>query len=167
MGFFKTGLNCLTKKYFNFSDRSPRREYWSFVVVSSLLSFLFSFMGGLFFFISFANQLEGVGVLKLLFGYYLFFIILFLAMIVPGLSIWFRRIHDLNYSGWWIFIPSISYSVCMIALGYVAQGGFSYLVFTAMGALSAIIYFVVWLKAMFQKGTKGDNKYGSDPLEGK
>ena len=60
-----------------------------------------------------------------------------LAMLLPGLAVMVRRLHDTGHSGWWYWI----WLVPLI-------GG---------------ILLLVWLCS---RGTVGDNTYGSDPLEG-
>jgi uncharacterized membrane protein YhaH (DUF805 family) len=57
------------------------------------------------------------------------------ATLVPGLALWFRRLHDTNRSGWsllWLLLP----------------------------ALGGIILFVFWVS----RGTPGTNRFGPDPI---
>jgi len=57
-----------------------------------------------------------------------------LAMIIPGLAVMVRRLHDVNKSGWFFFIVFIP------------------------------LVGVIWLLVlMCTEGTLGDNEYGSDP----
>lgn len=57
-----------------------------------------------------------------------------LGLILPSLALYVRRLHDTDHSGWWIF------------LGFVPLvGGIVLLIWTIMS------------------GTRGPNKYGSDP----
>jgi uncharacterized membrane protein YhaH (DUF805 family) len=58
-----------------------------------------------------------------------------LVIVIPLISVMVRRLHDVNRSGWWLFI-----------------------VFTIIG----IFPFGYWL---WGKGDQGDNRFGSDPLE--
>ena len=67
----------------NFSGRSTRRDYWIptlfNMVISGILSYISETLGGIF----------------------------ALIIFIPGLSIAFRRLHDINKSAWWIFINCI------------------------------------------------------------
>ena len=59
-----------------------------------------------------------------------------LAMIIPGLAVGVRRLHDTDRSGWWLLI------------GFVPLvGGIVLLVF------------------MIMSGTRGPNRFGADPIE--
>jgi uncharacterized membrane protein YhaH (DUF805 family) len=93
------------KNYAVFSGRARRKEYWWF----SLFNFIFILV------------LEGIGLfiirphihsLILPIVYRLTIIssltiIYELAIIVPGIAVGVRRLHDTNRSGWWCFIGLI------------------------------------------------------------
>ena len=68
-------------------------------------------------------------------GYGPIYTIVALVFFLPSLSVLVRRLHDHNRSGWWFWIALIP-----------LVGG---------------IILLVW---MCQKGTSGENRYGSDPL---
>ncbi|ANE44004.1 DUF805 domain-containing protein [Deinococcus puniceus] len=86
------------RRFRDFSGRSRRREYWIFVLVNWVISFVLGFVDrqlGLDF------GVEGlqIGILGGIF-YLIFF--------VPSLAVDIRRLHDIGRSGWWyliIFIP--------------------------------------------------------------
>jgi len=62
--------------------------------------------------------------------------ILFLATIIPSVAVSVRRLHDVDKSGWWLLIGLIP----------------------IIGA--------IWLFVLYcTKGTEGDNRFGSDPLQ--
>lgn len=69
--------------YTNFSGRSTRRDYWIAAlinfVISGILSYISKTLGGIF----------------------------SLITLIPGLAIAFRRLHDINKSGGWIFISLV------------------------------------------------------------
>jgi uncharacterized membrane protein YhaH (DUF805 family) len=60
-----------------------------------------------------------------------------LAVLLPGLAVTVRRLHDLDRTGWWIFLGLIP----------------------LVGAIILIIWFC-------SKGTDGLNRFGADPLGG-
>ncbi len=110
------------KKYAVFSGRARRSEYWYF----SLFNFIFMLVAlGL-------DNLLGTTVGGLPYG--LFYFALALAMLIPGLAVFVRRMHDIGKSGWWYFIALIP-----------LIGG-------------------IWLLVLCcTDGICGDNAYGSDP----
>jgi uncharacterized membrane protein YhaH (DUF805 family) len=75
-----------------------------------------------------ASETYGIGPLYVLYA---------LAVLIPGLAVGVRRLHDIDKSGWWMliaFIPLI--------------GGIVLLVFAVM------------------EGTSGSNRFGPDPKAG-
>nr|WP_294846601.1 DUF805 domain-containing protein [uncultured Sphingomonas sp.] len=110
------------KKYADFSGRAPRAEYWWFYLFEIIL-FCVAIM---------LDALSGGG-----FGgtpYGLFTAILGLGLIIPGLAVTIRRLHDTDRSGWWILIALVP-----------LIGGIILLVFSIL------------------QGTLGTNRYGPDP----
>jgi uncharacterized membrane protein YhaH (DUF805 family) len=110
------------KKYATFSGRARRSEYWYFV----LFNFIFMIVAiGL-------DNLLGTTVSVLPYGY--FYFALALAVLIPGLAVFVRRMHDIGKSGWWYFIAFIP----------------------LVGA--------IWLLVLCcTEGVSGDNEYGADP----
>jgi len=112
------------KKYAVFDGRARRKEYWFFylfyLIIFVVLIFLDGMTGSLI-------ETAGVGMLSGIFV---------LAMIIPGLAVSVRRLHDTDRSGWWILISLIP-----------LIGG---------------IWFLI---LMVLDGTSGQNQYGPDPKE--
>jgi len=79
------------KKYAVFKGRARRAEFWFFAlfytIFYSVLSAIDAVLG---------LTIPGGGVLSWLF---------FLAIILPGLAVAVRRIHDTDKSGWFILVP--------------------------------------------------------------
>lgn len=96
------------KKAFNFSDRSRRKEYWMFMLIAALLSLVLTMVD------AFAGLelAEDVGILSTLFS---------LLLIVPSLSVTFRRLHDTGKSGWWILISLIPIIGWIVLLVFTVQ----------------------------------------------
>lgn len=114
---------CLTK-YADFEGRARRKEYWMFVLGSFLIQLVTAVIVGMLYamtespFVLFLAYIPG------------------LAMLVPSLAVSVRRMHDLDKSGWMIFVSLIP-----------IVGGIWYLVLTV------------------SEGTQGENSYGPDPKE--
>jgi uncharacterized membrane protein YhaH (DUF805 family) len=93
---FTEAVSKCYKKYFKFKGRASRSEYWWFV----LLAILFAWPLLL-------TELEtGFWYTILSFIYFM----LTLSVAFPLISVWVRRMHDVNKSGWvWLFflIPII------------------------------------------------------------
>jgi len=115
------------KNYVNFKGRARRKEYWGFVLFNLIIAIALSFIGGLI-----GGLLgDGSGTLGLVL-YYLYC----LGVILPGLSVLVRRLHDTGRSGWlWLLV--------LIPL---------------VGAIIVLI----WLCS---DGQPGENQYGPDPKQ--
>jgi len=77
------------KKYAVFSGRARRKEYWMFALFNFLIYIALSFVGTL------------LGLETILAGFYSLFVL------VPGISVTVRRLHDTNRNGSMIFLAFI------------------------------------------------------------
>jgi len=96
------------KDFAKFDGRSRRAEYWQFVlfvtIVSVILSVLDAMMG-----------MEGI--LSGLFS---------LGVLIPGLAVLVRRLHDTDRRGWWfllVFIPVIGQIWLFVLMVFDSQPG--------------------------------------------
>ena len=111
-------LNVLKNNYANFEGRARRREYWMFFLCNIVIGFLcFVLDMGL-------AMTIGIAGLNLIY---------MLAVIIPGIAVTIRRLHDTGRSGWWIL------------LGLVPVAGLVLLVF------------------MLMDSQPGDNQWGRNP----
>ena len=83
------------KKYAVFNGRASRTEYWMFFLFNLLASILFGFIVGFLGAATNTNQ----GVLLNIYQ---------LAVLIPSLSVGWRRMHDIDRSGWWLLVPIVS-----------------------------------------------------------
>jgi uncharacterized membrane protein YhaH (DUF805 family) len=105
------------KKYAVFSGRARRKEYWMFVLINTIISIVLGWAA------STNNQvLVGVSYLYVL------------AVLIPSIAVFVRRLHDTNHSGWWIFIGLIP----------------------LVGAIILLVFSV-------KDSQPGDNQYGPNP----
>ena len=110
------------KRYAEFSGRSRRLEYGMFLVVVFLISIILVFIDmqtGMF------APDSGLGLLSSLFS---------LAVMVPGIAVGVRRLHDINASGWWYLL-----------------------------ILIPLVNVVLVLFLLFKQGMAGANRFGPDP----
>jgi uncharacterized membrane protein YhaH (DUF805 family) len=91
------------KKYAVFSGRARRMEYWMFFLFNFIIAFVLGFIEGL---------AGGPGVLGGLYS---------LAVLLPGLGVSVRRLHDTGRSGWWLFIGLIPLIGAIILLIYMVS----------------------------------------------
>ena len=110
------------KKYAVFTGRAQRAEYWYFFLFNLLITIGLAFIDGLLGTYSAEN---GYGLLS---GLYT------LAVLIPGIAVGVRRLHDTSRSGWWILIGLIP----------------------LIGAIVLIVFFV-------QDSTPGENQHGPNP----
>jgi uncharacterized membrane protein YhaH (DUF805 family) len=115
MGFGQA-ISAGFSNYVNFSDRACRSEYWYwilFIIIAEIIT-------------SAIDYAIGAQVVTGLFG---------LATFLPSLGLGIRRLHDLDRTGWWIFLGLIP----------------------LVGAIILLIWFC-------SRGTEGPNRFGPDPL---
>jgi uncharacterized membrane protein YhaH (DUF805 family) len=108
--------SVVVENYFNFQTRARRSEYWWYALAAALLNIIARFI----------DQAIGVQIVAGLLG---------LALLLPGLGVAVRRLHDTGRSGFWL----------LIAL-------------TGVGIIVLIVFFV-------QDSQPGSNKYGASPKE--
>lgn len=84
------------QKFAQFTGRSRRKEYWSFVLGNFIIGFVLGLVG-----------LETIG------------FVFALAAFIPGIAVAVRRLHDTDRSGWWLliaFIPLIGVIILIVFL---------------------------------------------------
>lgn len=83
------------KKYAVFGGRAGRPEYWYFVLFNIIVSLVLGFLDGLF---GTFNSGARIGLLGGIYS---------LAVLCPSIGVGIRRLHDIDRSGWWLFISLI------------------------------------------------------------
>jgi uncharacterized membrane protein YhaH (DUF805 family) len=133
----------LSQLLFGFSGRINRAKYW--ITVGLYLAAMV--IAGLLFFIL------GFGVL-----FYVIVAVLYIAMLISGIAVGIKRLHDRDKSAWWLLLFYVAPGV-LGGVGMVT-GGWHWLFDVPSWAISlwALIEFG------FLRGTSGPNQYGPDPL---
>ncbi len=93
------------KKYATFSGRAQRAEYWYFALFNFII---IAVLMGIDTVLNLGGGDMGVGLLSGIYS---------LAVLIPGLAVAVRRLHDTDHSGWWLFIgliPVIGFIVLLI-----------------------------------------------------
>ena len=119
---FAESIGTCFSKYGVANGRASRSEYWWF----QLFLLIIGTVGGIADIIIFETIYGEKGPIN---------IVLMLATILPSICVAVRRLHDVNRSGWWMFIA-----------------------LTCVG----IIPLIIWVCS---KGTDGPNDFGDDPLQ--
>lgn len=109
------------KKYADFNGRASRSEFWYFTLFSAIVSIFALIID----FVTGTMINHSIGILEMLYG---------LAVFLPTLGVYVRRLHDTNRSGWWILISLIP----------------------LVGSIVLIVFLV-------QDSQPGENKYGQNP----
>jgi uncharacterized membrane protein YhaH (DUF805 family) len=112
---FAEAISSGFSKYVQFGGRACRSEYWYWT--------LFAFIATVV-----ANIIDatlGIGIVGAIVG---------IGLILPGLAVSARRLHDIDRTFWWVLLT-----------------------FTIIGTL-VLIYWAC------QRGTAGPNRFGPDPL---
>jgi len=101
---FVTAVKTCLSKYFDFSGRAIRSEYWFFYLFQIIAMVVASVIDGV---------LTG-GLLYLISSFGLF---------IPGLAAGIRRLHDLNKSGWWLLIALVPLVGILVLIFWFAGRG--------------------------------------------
>ncbi|WP_110686631.1 DUF805 domain-containing protein [Salinicola aestuarinus] len=92
--------------YCVFQGRARRREYWFFILFTTLFSFGFGMLDAILF------DATDVGVFSLIFN---------LVALLPSIGVTVRRLHDTGRSGWWAWIALIPLVGSIILLVFLVQ----------------------------------------------
>ena len=143
------------QKYAVFSGRAPRSEFWWYTLAVIIASVVANIIDSI---LGFGGMLAAYGLVSL---------VLALALLVPGIAVTVRRLHDTNRSGWWILIALVPYGILAFMIGGAAATGDMGAMATAgLFGIVALIGAIVLLVFMVLPGTPGDNRYGPDPYGG-
>lgn len=118
MTFSEAVKTSLVDKYATFSGRATRSEYWYVVLFGYLLALLIVLLGMM---VDSPELIIGLSS------------VLSLILLVPGLAVCIRRLHDTGRSGWWYLLVLIPY----------------------IGAIALLVIFCL--------KSSEDNKYGPKP----
>ena len=112
---------AVLKKYAVFGGRARRMEYWMFAIISTVIYIVLGVVDNVV-----GTTVAEAGILSSIYS---------LAVLIPGLAVSVRRLHDTGRSGWWLLVN-----------------------LTCVGVF-VILFF------MFQAGNPGSNQYGPNPKE--
>jgi uncharacterized membrane protein YhaH (DUF805 family) len=134
------------KRYFDFSGRSRRLEYWMFTLFSIIIgAILFSLIiaGGFHLGAFTEPQAADLSFGPIFWLGCFLFGLFWLGSLIPAIALVVRRLHDRDMSGWWY-------------LGIVVAS-----MIPIINIVSGIAFFIL----MLLPGTPGPNRYGPDPKD--
>ena len=153
------GYSSAMRKFFRFSGRSPRKEYWMFILVYFVITFIASLIdAGLGFTGDNGGPVGGlVGLVHL----------------IPSLSVTVRRLHDIGRSGWWLIAPLAAVILAFLTVGLTigldafstGDGLFAGAAGILFGALmlAAFVLVIVLFVFTLLRSQEGTNRYGPHP----
>jgi uncharacterized membrane protein YhaH (DUF805 family) len=133
------------KKYADFKGRARRKEFWFFMLWSTIIYFVLGIIDAIggFQVVLYTfpaptiNTETGTETTQLPpFQLGILWMLYCIAIIIPTIAISVRRLHDINRTGWLYLLILVCF----------------------LGSLALIVLYII-------PGTKGENKYGPDPIQ--
>ncbi|HET7268449.1 MAG TPA: DUF805 domain-containing protein [Oleiagrimonas sp.] len=115
-------LEVLRNNYANFTGRARRQEYWMYTLVNCIIAVVL-------YVLAIALRGNALGAIFMV-AYALYA----LAVLIPGLAVAARRLHDTGRSGWWQLIALVPF----------------------VGGIILLVFLVL-------EGHQGSNEFGGDP----
>ena len=149
MTFSKSIKTVVFKKYATFKGRASRSEYWWYSLFASLIALLGAVI---------ASTLYGDPSEPTLFD------IVYLLLLLPGIGVSIRRLHDVNKSGWWLLYPWLGLILIPIASLFDDTSLMDSAIVISIALMTLGYLFVLYLA--IKKSDSGENQYGKNPVEG-
>jgi uncharacterized membrane protein YhaH (DUF805 family) len=147
----------LSDYLFSPQGRVNRAKYWLYLVVSIVIMIVFLAVAS----VVWARQLyDPRGGLIFAPGALVAFGVVYVVLLVVGIFVGIKRLHDRDKSGWWLLLFYLVPMVLSWISAILSRNGIG-----ALFALAGLI-FSIWalVELGFRRGTTGPNRYGEDPL---
>jgi uncharacterized membrane protein YhaH (DUF805 family) len=102
IGYWK---RVVLERYAEFTGRSRRAEFWWYFLANFIISVVL-------------NILIGISSI-----FWVLYVIYGLAVLIPGLAVAVRRLHDTDRSGWWILIGLVPIVGIIVLIVFWATDG--------------------------------------------
>lgn len=126
-------ISVLTR-YATFTGRARRTEYWMFTLFNALVAIVLATVDAVVFGTGSFSALSGGGSASVGVSLGVLSTVYSLAVLLPGLAVTVRRLHDTDRSGWWVLIALVPF----------------------VGGIVLLVFLVL-------EGVRGPNRYGADP----
>ncbi len=103
-------LKCLSN-YATFSGRARRTELWMYYLFNYIFALVIYFVSVILVAITAESAFLSI------------LIIYILAVLVPGIAVTIRRLHDTGRSGWWYFISFIPFVGVIVLIVFLCEDG--------------------------------------------
>ena len=160
-------IKCL-KQYADFEGRARRREYWWFAVFNALISMVLVIAMVVQMLMDIHNgpgfeDSDELDVIYALFSspFFYIYVAFYLAMLIPGIAVLVRRLHDIGKSGFWAFFVYGGTVLSNVARVFSDTNIGAYLIL-GLTAMVILIISMVWL---FTDSQQGPNKWGPNPKD--
>ena len=160
---FGEAVKICFKKYFDFTGRARRSEYWWFVLFICLVRMVCSFIDGILIFAVDMKFMDAASCVLLF---------------IPSMAVVFRRLHDIGRSGWWSGVSYILVAISILSVLFMAGFDFGVLMdnesmfrtLSGTQRMIALLPFIggvvlcviVFVFSLFDS-ERGENKYGPSP----
>ena len=160
---FGEAVKICFKKYFDFTGRARRSEYWWFVLFICVVRMVCSFIDGILIFAVDMKFMDAASCVLLF---------------IPSMAVVFRRLHDIGRSGWWSGVSYILLAISILSVLFMAGFDFGVLMdnesmFRTLSGTQRMIAllpfigglvlcFVILVFSLFDS-EPGENKYGPSP----
>ena len=101
---FQEAVRKVLNNYVNFQGRASRAEYWWWALFTFIIGVIFG-----------ALEVTGLKIFAILGG------IVNLALLLPGLGVLWRRLHDMGRAGGWAFIALVPIVGAIILIYWLVQ----------------------------------------------
>ncbi len=105
-------IDSFFKNYSNFSGRCSRKYFWIVLLITILILSIVSLP---------YFHLKSGDIIQLV--YSLFAGIVWLINIIPLISLFSRRVHDVDYSFWYILVPGFNLYILFLAFFFHGTDG--------------------------------------------
>ena len=148
------------KRYFDFSGRSSRSEFWWYTLLIFVVQFIIGIIDAATFDPWSYDSFRFIDLISLIWGIFSF---------IPSLAVSVRRLHDINRTGLWLllwvglYILAIVLFILGIALSFEREfggAGLSYILGVVM-ILGTIVWSIVWYCL---PPVDLENRFGPNPL---
>ena len=144
---FIEAVSICFQKYVSFQGRASRSEYWYWTLFTFLLN---AAVGILLGYIAAASSAEE----SLDRAFEAVQIVLALAFFLPSVSVFVRRLHDTNHSGWLWWLPFLIWLSTVSTVGSVS---FAF-------SIALLVVCLYMLILMISRGDEEPNEYGPAPV---
>lgn len=143
----------LSTLLFSFQGRANRAKYW----LAVLIYFVTAIILALFGFVT--SHTLGLGLIYGIVG-----TIVYIGMLVSGVAVGIKRLHDRAKSGWWLLVFYVLPTVIVLIGTFLSWGAGSMIISGLFSLIALAISVWGFVELGCLRGSVGPNGYGPDPL---